>query len=83
MVLTRKEKTEYTKLKKITKNTPVKVKRVGPANVQIYGEGFGKVTKQLGGNVGTSATTVVKARISVLKKRGLKKLRSKKYRGYY
>jgi len=68
MVLTRKEKMELERLKKLTKGSRVKVTRVGPANVRISGFGT-PVVKQLGTTTGLSARTVARAKLRLSRKR--------------
>ena len=64
------EKKEWDRLQRLTKGTTIKIRRVGPANVSITRGRGGKPTyKQLGGNVGLSATTMVKATKAVMKRR--------------
>ena len=69
MVLTKKEKMEVTRLRKIVRGTPIKITPNDVGNVKISGGGFKPIWKQLGGNVGLSATTVTKARVIVWKKK--------------
>jgi len=61
MTLTKSEAKELANIKKIIKGTPIKATRVGPANIKLSGVGT-TVVKQLGGNIGLSATTVAKAK---------------------
>ena len=68
MVLTKSDKRELNALRRIIRGTPIKVKPNDVGNVRIYGGGFKPIWKQLGGNVGLSATTVTKARVQVWKK---------------
>jgi len=60
----------YDKIKKLTKGTPIKVKRVkGTDNVCISGAGYKRRYVQIGTNTGISASTMIKARKRILKKR--------------
>lgn len=69
MALTRKESIEYARIKKIAKRTPIKITRIrGTSNVKITQRGKKPIFKQLGGNVGLSATTIVTAKKKVLQK---------------
>lgn len=73
MVLTKSEKKELDKIREVIKGTPVKVKRVGPANVIISGVGS-RVVSQLGSNIGVSALEVALAKVKVWAKRKRGKL---------
>jgi len=62
MTLTKSEQRELNLIKRVVKGTPVKVKRVGPANVTISGVGT-PITKQLGDRLGAYTVALAKAKV--------------------
>jgi len=62
MGLMKRESMEWARLKRLSKGTSIKLSRNDIGNVRISGKGYEPISKQLGGNVGLSATAIVSAR---------------------